>query len=364
MHSSDDWLSQFPILAAVLQLQDKRPFSARPFLFAHMFESIAIKYRADVFRSWGSAEFTKEGFARNCGSFNRDALGVTLKGKTAIVTGANAGLGKVVALELAKKGATVHMVCRDPVRGKEARDEIAEASQNTNVLCDIVDVSRPKDIKEYVQRLESASANAPFKLDILVNNAGILPATRVETPDGLESTFATNTVGTYFLTTLLLPALKRAEGSRVISVSSGGMYKVQLSTADLQYEKTEFNGSLAYDQTKRAQVELSTYWAKQHPSVFFVSMHAGWCDTPGVQSSIPGFYKMMKEHLRTAEQGADTIVWAAASEEAPAKVRNGEFLFDRKVAIQHFFFGFTQAPRGEIEKLVSELDRLVGSIVG
>ncbi|KAI9334508.1 hypothetical protein DFJ73DRAFT_852950 [Zopfochytrium polystomum] len=329
-----------------------------------MFESLAIAYRSTVFGLSGYSEFTKFGFAKNSESFTKNALNVSLAGKTAIVTGANAGLGKVVALELAKKGATVHMVCRDPTRGKAARDEIAEASNNANVICDIVDVSRPKEIKEYVARLESSAANPPLKVDILVNNAGILPATRVETPDGLESTFATNTVGSYYLTTLLLPALLRTEGSRVVSVSSGGMYNKKLSVADLQYSKSKFDGSLAYAQTKRAQVELTEYWAKKHPSIFFVSMHPGWSDTPGVQSSIPGFYEFMKERLRTPEQGSDTIVWAAAAEEAPKNVRNGAFLFDRKEVNQHLPLAGTQAPKGEVEKLVAELDKLLGPIVG
>jgi dehydrogenase/reductase SDR family protein 12 len=79
-------------------------------------------------------------------------------------------LGKAVALDLAKRGATVHMLCRDPVRGNSAKEDIISISKNNNVILQVVDVSRPSHIKEFADRLLS---NPDFKLNILVNNAGV-----------------------------------------------------------------------------------------------------------------------------------------------------------------------------------------------
>jgi dehydrogenase/reductase SDR family member 12 len=103
------------------------------------------------------------------------------------------------------------------------------------------------------------------------------------------------------------------------------MYNVGLSTDDLESKKS-YSGELAYSQTKRAEVELTSKWAKLYPSVNFYSMHPGWSHTPGVQKSLPSFFAAMESRLRTPEQGADTIVWAAASQEV-ISIPNGSFLF-------------------------------------
>ncbi|KAJ3200186.1 Dehydrogenase/reductase SDR member 12, partial [Dinochytrium kinnereticum] len=214
------------------------------------FESLAVLYRASLFSIGGYNQFSRFGYLSNAEKFTPGALDVDLKGKVAIVTGANAGLGKSVAMELAKReceGATVHMVCRDQGRGQTARDEIAEASSNPNIILEVVDVSRPAQLKEFAQKF---LAREKAQINILVNNAGILPNERRETPDGIESTFATNTIGTYYLTKLLMPVLVISDSPRVISVSSGGMYNKRLDTGDLQSQRGKFDGVIAYAQTK------------------------------------------------------------------------------------------------------------------
>ncbi|KAI9327380.1 hypothetical protein BDR26DRAFT_875532 [Obelidium mucronatum] len=165
-------------------------------------------------------------------------------------------------------------------------------------------------------------------------------------------------MGTFALTTLLMPVLrgKSQGGARVVVVSSGGALTAKLDVSDvnsLRFKKPAagFDGSAVYAQTKRQQIELTEYWAAKHPEIQFLSMHPGWADTPGVQSSIPQFHNAMKDRLRTSEQGADTIVWAALSEEAK-KVRNGAFLFDRKEVSQHLLWAGTEAAPSDVEKLV------------
>jgi dehydrogenase/reductase SDR family member 12 len=110
-------------------------------------------------------------------------------------------------------GATVYMLCRDPKRGQDALNQLKESTSNPNIHLEIIDVSRPSQLKSFADKI-----GPEFKVNILINNAGILPAERVETPDGIESTFATNALSTFYLTKLLIPNLEKAESPRVVTV--------------------------------------------------------------------------------------------------------------------------------------------------
>ena len=160
------------------------------------------------------------------------------------LSGANSGLGKVTALELAKRGAHVHLLCRDPVSGKSTVDELIATTQNQAIELHLVDMSRPMQILNFYESFKSRK-----RLDILVNNAGVLLNERVQTADGLETTFATNTLGTYYLTNLMIPLLGNSSDPRVINVSSGGMYNSKLDATDLQSLKN-YDGVAVYAQTK------------------------------------------------------------------------------------------------------------------
>ncbi|KAJ1550886.1 Dehydrogenase/reductase SDR member 12, partial [Nowakowskiella sp. JEL0078] len=275
---------------------------------------------------------------------------------------ANAGLGRTIALEFAKRGAKTHILCRNPITGESARSEMENETGNKNIFLHVVDVSRPKEIKEFVKKF--ISGVHAEKLDILVNNAGVLLNERKLTPDNLETTFATNTLGGYYLTELLIPTLTKSEDPRVVNISSGGMYNTKFDSSDLQSEKLlKWNGPLVYAQSKRAQVELTEYWAKKYgPKIKFFCMHPGWVDTPGVQTSIPEFHSTMEGNLRTQLQGADTIIWASISEEAKS-LRNGVFLFDRKEVSPHITGGLTKVKGTTIiEQLVKALDEIAERI--
>lgn len=133
---------------------------------------------------------------------------------------------------------------------------------------------------------------------------------------------------------------------------------------------------------QRQQVELTNYLARTHggKGILFLSMHPGWAATPGVEKSMPGFYSWMNNRLRSSEEGADTIVWAAASPEAK-ECPNGSFLQgeitpptllslaltpppDRQVVSQHLPLSWTQSKEGDVEKLVQECDKMLERIVG
>lgn len=141
------------------------------------------------------------------------------------------------------------------------------------------------------------------------------------------------------------------------------MYTATLDPTDLQTLKGKFDGTRAYSHTKRQQVHMAEYFARQHPNVQFHSMHPGWAETPGVKSSIPGFYDSFKSSFRTQEEGADTIVWLSISEELLSKhpnESNGSFWFDRAPARKHLPLAFTQPSDADIESMIKQLDEIAG----
>ena len=185
------------------------------------------------------------------------------------------------------------------------------------VQCDLSDL---RDIRRFAAEF---LASEP-RLDVLVNNAGVLPAQRAVTADGLELTFATNVAAPFLLTKLLLGRLRSSAPSRIVNVTSGGMYTQRLHVEDLQMERGKFDGTVAYARTKRAEMVLTELWAQrlEGSSVVVHAMHPGWADTPGVRASLPTFHRLTRPLLRTPEQGADTIVWLAAAAE-PARSTGG-----------------------------------------
>ena len=124
----------------------------------------------------------------------------------------------------------------------------------------------------------------------------------------MEKNFATNTFAVYYLSILTLP-LMTAE-SRTIVVSSGGCLTQELITEDIYMTEEDFDGTVQYARNKRQQLCLVEEMAKLYPKAGkFVTMHPGWSDTPGVSEAMPDFYAKMKDKLKTAEEGADTILY-------------------------------------------------------
>lgn len=267
--------------------------------------------------------FDRTGYRVHALGFDDKDLRVDLRGKVCAVTGANSGLGEAAATALAARGAKVWLLCRDPERADAAARRITQATGNPLVLPAIVDLSSLESVRAF------AAGFMETRLDVLVHNAGILPAGRQESADGIELTFATNVVGPFLLTHLMLPLLQAAPQGRLVTVSSGGMYPARLDLSDWQQKKKTFDGVAAYALTKRAEVVLSEMWARKLAGTKVTSnaMHPGWADTPGVEKSIPRFYSLMKGRLRTPAEGADTAVWLAAAPRLAST--SGKFFFDR-----------------------------------
>jgi NAD(P)-dependent dehydrogenase (short-subunit alcohol dehydrogenase family)/carbon monoxide dehydrogenase subunit G len=268
-------------------------------------------------------------------------LAVSLRGRTVVVTGATSGLGRAAASQLAELGARVILVGRDSEKAEAARQEIVAATGNDDVAVALADLSMLADVRKLARKLLETEP----RIHVLVNNAGVLLNQRTMTAEGNEATLATNLLAPYLLTEMLLPRIIQSAPSRIVNVASGGMYATGLALNDLQYEKTTYDGSRAYARTKRALVALTEIWAEQleNSGVVVHSMHPGWAATPGVAGSLPGFYAITRRLLRTAEQGADTITWLAAAEEA-AKV-TGLFWLDREPHTTHVFPATNPSPQ-------------------
>lgn len=310
-------------------------------------------YRNLVWFGKGFREYTKNGFLAAEKSFDPKALDVDISSRTFMITGANSGIGKDAAMYFAKKGATVHMVCRSETRGEEARKEISETAGNDKIKLHILDMSQPKKVWQFVETFTSTNET----LNVLINNAGCMVNTREVDEDGVEKNFATNTLGTYILTSGLIPHLLKQKSPRVITVSSGGMLVMKLDIKDLQFEKLNpFDGTMAYAQNKRQQVIMTEKLAEKHKEIFFSSMHPGWADTPAVRSSMPGFYQKMKDRLRSSEQGADTIIWLAVAD--MTKEKSGAFYQDRRAVATHLPLAWSQASKADRDTLMSKLEEL------
>lgn len=301
--------------------------------------------------------FDRTGFARHAAAFRPDDLPVDLSGRTALVTGANSGLGLETSRALASMGARVLLLCRRREAGEEARRTILAGTPGADLRVERLDVSDLADVAACARRLGRE------RVDVLVNNAGVLPGARLGTPQGLELTLATNLAGPFLLTRLLLPRLARSSG-RVVMVSSGGMYTQKLDVARLEVPPEEpFDGVVAYARTKRALVVLTGLLSERYASrgVSFFSMHPGWADTPAVASSIPRFHRATRAILRTPCEGADTVVWLAACPRLAG--RTGGFWFDRQEREEHLL-PWTREGAAERERLWELLERVTGPFAG
>lgn len=278
-----------------------------------------------------------------------------MDGKVVLVTGATSGLGEAAAAGYARLGACVHLVGRSRERCEQARERIAALTGSQRLRVGVCDLARLRSVRRFAARMTAESPS----LHVLVNNAGVLTARRELSPDGIELTLATNVVGPFLLTELLLPLLRASAPARVVNVSSGGMYARALDVQDLQAEHGRFRGAAAYAHAKRMQVTLTELWAERlaGSGVAVHAMHPGWVDTPGLRDGLPAFRRMVGPLLRSTEQGADTIVWLGAAK-APGET-SGLFWLDRAVRPTHMLPGAHESP-AQRERLWSEIERLAG----
>lgn len=279
-----------------------------------------------------------------------------LAGRDVVVTGANSGIGAAAAEQFAALGARVHMVVRDLERGADARARISEATGSDELHLHRGDLSSLASVRELGAALAEELGTG---IAALVHNAGVMTQERETSVDGRELTLATHVLGPLLLTELLVPALAAGAPASVIFVTSGGMYTEKLAADDLELERRDFDGPAFYAHAKRIQVilagrldeELAPRGIRVH------AMHPGWADTPGVVESLPRFHSTLGPILRTPAEGADTIVWLAASDEAAAA--GGRLWMDRRMRPAHRV-PWTHETAAERERMRTRLAEMAG----
>lgn len=278
-------------------------------------------------------------------------------GQRVVVTGANSGLGYATARALLHSGARVLITVRSQEKAEDTRARLVEdlgRSLDTQLETDLLDLADLAAVRAFADR--RAAEDAP--IDALVHNAGALFAERAETVDGLERTYQVHVVAPFLLTSLLLPRLSAAAPSRVVTVTSGGMYAEKLVTARVD-SPGGYRGTVAYARAKRAQVTLTREWQRRFggSGIDFHVVHPGWALTPGVESSLPGFRKVTGPILRDAEEGADTVVYLTLAEDVGAA---GRLWHDRRPRSEHKV-PWTLPERGEAGELWARVCRDAGA---
>ncbi len=232
-----------------------------------------------------------------------------LKGKIAIVTGANSGMGLSTVEALSDKGATVIMLCRDEQRGRAALAKLtSEKDRDLDlILCDLGEFA---SIRNFVREVKERYP----RVDILVNNAGFISLDRQETKEGIEKQFGVNYLGHFLLTTQLLDLMPA--GSRIVNVASGAHKVGKIYFNDINLRKG-YNVVKAYSQSKLANVLFTRELARRlkkrkitvnccHPGA--VATNMGVDRETGFGKTVTG---MLKPFFQTPAEGAETAVFLA-----------------------------------------------------
>ncbi|KAH8396956.1 hypothetical protein KR215_006813, partial [Drosophila sulfurigaster] len=247
-------------------------------------------------------------------------------GKVVIVTGSNTGIGKETVLEMARRGATVYMACRDKKRTDQARLEIIRETNNQNIFFRELDLASLDSVLKFVTGFKGEQD----KLHILINNAGVMRCPQSLTKDGFEMQLGVNHIGHFLLTNLLLDVLKKSAPSRIVNVSSLAHNHGTININDLNSEKSYDEGK-AYCQSKLANIFFTRELAKrlEGTGVTVNAVH------PGVVNTELGRHmKILKNFfgrvsivfslvitcllwpiLKTPKSGAQTTLYAALDPE-------------------------------------------------
>ncbi|HEX4571505.1 MAG TPA: SDR family oxidoreductase [Dongiaceae bacterium] len=236
-----------------------------------------------------------------------------MQGKTVVITGATSGIGEVAAMRLARQGARLLLVARDPRRAERVLTRLKIATPAAGHGVYPADLSRLSEMK----RVGAEIATAEPRIDVLINNAGAFFGARRLTEDGLERTFALNHMAYFLLTCTLIDRLKAAAPSRIVSTASIAHRGAHLDFADLQGEKG-YDGYKAYGRSKLCNILFTRELARRLAGTGVTAncLHPGFVATRfgdqagGVMSLV---IRAAKLFAISPEKGAETIVHLASS---------------------------------------------------
>lgn len=253
-----------------------------------------------------------------------------LEGKTAIVTGANSGLGRVAAEELARAGARVVLACRNLAKANAAVAEIESAHAGVAVEALELDLADLASVRGFSEKFLAGAG----ELHLLCNNAGVMALPRCETVDGFEMQIGTNHLGHFALTGLLLERLLATPGSRIVTTSSTAHRIGKMNFDDL-HGRRRYSRWPTYGQSKLANLlfayELQRRLAARGAGTISVACHPGYAETnlqtagfrmEGAQGMERAAHLANRIFSQSAEMGALPTLYAATSDE----VRGGDYI--------------------------------------
>ncbi|KAM5244927.1 retinol dehydrogenase 11 [Hipposideros larvatus] len=238
---------------------------------------------------------------------------IQLPGKVAVVTGANTGIGKETARELAQRGARVYIACRDVQKGELVAREIQTMTGNQQVLVRKLDLADTNSIRAFAKDFLAEEKH----LHILINNAGVMMCPYSKTADGFEMHIGVNHLGHFLLTHLLLEKLKESAPSRVVNVSSLAHHLGRINFHNLQGQKF-YSAGLAYCHSKLANILFTQELARRlkGSGVTTYSVHPGTVKSELVRHScfMRWMWRLFSFFIKTPQQGAQTSLYCALTE--------------------------------------------------
>ncbi|XP_056452802.1 retinol dehydrogenase 12-like [Gadus chalcogrammus] len=260
-----------------------------------------------------------------CGQWSSEAR---LTGKTVIITGANTGIGKETAVDLAKRGGRIIIACRDMGKADSARAEIVERSGNPDVVIRGLDLSDSKSIREFAQIINREE----HQLHALINNAGVMMCPYAKTADGFEMQFGVNHLGHFLLTFLLLELLQRSAPSRIINLSSMAHAWGRIQLEDVHSERS-YHPRRAYGQSKLANILSTRALARrlQDSGVTVYAVHPGIVRTEikrHMNLALLISWKIVRPFTKTIQQGAQTTIYCTVEPD----IQSGGYYCDCKLS--------------------------------
>lgn len=237
----------------------------------------------------------------------------SIAGRTCMITGATSGIGRAAALELARMGAELVLVCRDRARADVVVAEIRTMTGNRTVEVMLADLSSQQAVRQLV--CDYLATSRP--LHVLLNNAGVVNLQRTLTCDGIETVFAVNHLAYFLLTNLLLDRLKASAPARIVNVASDAHRFGAMNFDDLGGER-RYRTMRIYGQSKLANIMFTYELARrlEGSGVTVNCLHPGAVAT-GLGKNNGGWAKavigMLRPFFRTPESGAATSIYLAAS---------------------------------------------------
>ncbi len=256
-------------------------------------------------------------------------MAMPVSGRVVLLTGASSGIGKVTALELARQGCDLTIVCHTPQKAQETREEVARRSGSSKVAAMSADLTRMSETR----RIAREFATTHDRMDVLLNNAGSNFPTFEKTEDGFERTMALNYFSPFVLTQRLLPLLRSSAPSRIVNVASVAHYSGRLDLAKLTDDPQMGTGGLgAYSRSKLALVLFTLELARRldgtkvtvnclHPGAVrtHIWTHAGGFTPLALLASL---------FMRSPKKGARTSIYLATSPEVASTT--GKYFVDKR----------------------------------